>query len=323
MRRHLYIWPILLPAVLLAQEPRPAPLPQPMPAGAEAMSLLGEPLFPPPLPEATRRVYEARLAEARRAFERAPGDPDSIIWLGRRTAYLGRYLEAIAIFSEGIRKHPADARMYRHRGHRYLTVRELDRAIADFEKAAALVAGKPDEVEPDGLPNARGIPTSTLQSNIRYHLGLARYLKGDFAGALEPYRQDVAAARASGNSDMLVATTHWLYMALRRIGSHADARAVLEPIRRDLDIIENGSYHRLLLFYKGELPLDSLLPPGRALDSLDDVTIGYGVGNWHLYHGRQADAMAIFRRILRSPQWAPFGYLAAEAEVARAGGRAR
>ena len=47
-----------------------------------------------------------------------------------------------------------------------------------------LVAAKPDEVEPDGAPNARGIPRSTLQSNIWYHLGLAQYLAGDFDGIL-------------------------------------------------------------------------------------------------------------------------------------------
>ena len=53
-------------------------------------------------------------------------------------------------------------------------------AIADLRRASQLVAGKPDEVEPDGAPNKAGIPRSTLQSNIWYHLGLAQYLRGDF-----------------------------------------------------------------------------------------------------------------------------------------------
>ena len=50
-------------------------------------------------------------------------DVDNIIWYGRRTAYLGDYREAIRIFSEGIEKHSKDARMYRHRGHRYISIR--------------------------------------------------------------------------------------------------------------------------------------------------------------------------------------------------------
>ncbi len=309
---------MLLPVLLLVQA---------LPAGAEAMSLLGRPLVPPTVPEAVREGHEQRLAAARKAWERTPDNADSIIWLGRRTAYLGRYREAIAIYTAGIEKKPLEPRLYRHRGHRYLTAREIERAIADFEDAARLVRGKPDEVEPDGLPNERGIPTSTLQSNIRYHLGLAHYLKGDFEAALGPYRDDVAAAQSRNNNDMLVATSHWLYMALRRLGREDEAAQVLQPIRRDMDIIENGSYHRLLLFYKGELSLDSLLTrearqrlaagaEGGA--TVEDVTIGYGLATWHLYNGRREEAMRLYRLILETPQWAAFGYLAAEAEVARA-----
>ncbi len=77
--------------------------------------------------------------------------------------------------------------MYRHRGHRYITLREFDKAIADFNKAVELIEGTDDIVEPDGAPNAAGIPTSTLHTNIWYHLGLAHYLKGDFAAALLAY----------------------------------------------------------------------------------------------------------------------------------------
>lgn len=278
----------------------------------EAISLLGEPLRRPEIPARTRELYEQRLAEARRAYERSPADADSIIWLGRRTAYLGTYREAISIFTDGIAKHPNDARMYRHRGHRYISVREFDAAIADLTRAAALTSGRTDEVEPDGIPNARNIPTSTLQSNIWYHLALAHYLKGDFGRALPAYRE---AMLVSGNPDMLVATSHWLYMTLRRMGRAAEAETVLAPISRDMDIIENDAYHRLLLLYKGELPPDSLAPSGA--DPLNDASVGYGLGNWHLYNGRRDEAMSVFRRVLRGGNWPAFGYIAAEAELAR------
>ena len=294
---------------------RTAPLPpDSRPAdGAEAVSLTGERLVSPPIPAGTRDAYEQRLAEARRAYDRTPANADSIIWLGRRTAYLGRYREAIGIFTHGVSKHPNDPRMYRHRGHRYITVRDLDRAIADLTRAAQLTRGQPDQVEPDGIPNALNVPTSTLQSNVWYHLGLAHYLQGDFGRALPAYRE---ALRVSNNPDMLVATSHWLYMTLRRLGRDADAGAVLRPISRDLTIIENDAYHRLLLMYKGELPLDSLAPVGT--DPVGDATIGYGVGNWHMYNGRRDAAMEVFRRVAGRGSWAAFGYIAAEAEVARA-----
>src|SRR5688500_11278883 len=142
----------------------------------------------PVLSENARKIYETKLSEARADFEKNPSSADALIWLGRRTAYPGKYKEAIRIFTDGIAKFPKDARFYRHRGHRYITLRCFGDAIRDFETAAKLVKGKADEIEPDGLPNARNIPTSTLQSNIFYHLGLAYYVKGDFRNALKAYR---------------------------------------------------------------------------------------------------------------------------------------
>ena len=128
-----------------------------------------------------------QMIEAEAVHLEKPNAADSIIWLGRRMAYLGRYKDAVRVFSSGSVLFRNDARFFRHRGHRYLTLRCFDDAIRDFERAAELIKGKPDEVEPDGLPNAKNIPTSTLQSNIWYHLGLAYYLKGDFVKALNTF----------------------------------------------------------------------------------------------------------------------------------------
>ena len=283
-----------------------------LPAGAQAISLLGKPLYPPALSEQTAATYAARLAEAKAAYARTPDNADSIIWLGRRTAYPGQFREAIEIFTQGIAKHPRDARMYRHRGHRYITTRELDRAIDDLEHAASLVRGKPDEVEPDGLPNARNVPTSTLQFNIWYHLGLARYLKGDFTGALAAYAECM---KVSKNPDTRVATSHWMYTTLRRLGRDQDAAAVLFPITRDMDVIEDESYHKLLMLYKGELTADQLVPVDTTV-AITDVAAAYGVAAWHAYNRRPADAAALTRRILATAQWPAFGYIAAEADVA-------
>lgn len=289
-----------------------------MGAPIEATSLLGEPLVRPTFAAETRARLERELAEAQATYDRAPNDADAIIWLGRRLAYLGRYRDAIATFSEGIEKHPRDPRMYRHRGHRWITTRELDRAVADFSRATELVRGQPDEIEPDGAPNRYGIPTSTLQSNIWYHLGLAHYLKGDFERALEAYRQCML---VSTNDDMRVATADWLYMTLRRLGRTDEAAQVLAPIHRDMRILENDAYHRRLLMYKGEIPADSLLA-GDGADALQMATQGYGVGNWYLYSGDTTRARAIFERVRSYGNWAAFGHIAAEAELLRLG-RAR
>lgn len=283
--------------------------------------MFGEALTPTPLDAETRRDREARLAEARARFEAEPDSVDAAIWLGRRTAYLGRYREAIEIFSAAIAKFPNDPRLYRHRGHRFLSVRRFDVAAVDLETAARLIDGKPDEVEPDGIPNARNLPTSTLQSNVWYHLGLARYLTGDFDAALDAYRKGL---EVSKNPDMLVATSHWLYMTLRRLGREGEARAVLEPIREGMDVIENRDYHRLLLLYRGDVEPETLLTESADTQNpIGVATVGYGVGNWHLYNGRRAYAIAEFRRVIGGGSWASFGYIAAEAELSRMGARPR
>ncbi|HEX7709217.1 MAG TPA: hypothetical protein VF701_22375 [Thermoanaerobaculia bacterium] len=269
---------------------------------------------PPVMSEAARQLHERNLAEARSAYEKSPDDADAIIWLGRRTAYLGRYAETIAIFSEGARKHPLDARMLRHRGHRWITLRQFDRAVADLEHAALLVRGKLDEIEPDGLPNARNIPTSTLQSNIHYHLGLAHYLRGDLSRALEAYR---ACASVSTNPDGVVSSSYWLYSILRRLGREDEAREVLEPIRAEMDVIENGTYHKLLLMARGEHDPAALAV--QDVSTVDGVTLLYGVGNWYLYNGQSARAEELFRQIIAGPQWAAFSFIAAEAELTRHG----
>jgi tetratricopeptide (TPR) repeat protein len=286
-----------------------------LPPGFQAVSFLGDTLREFPLSPAARARAEQQLAEARAAFERAPENPDSIVWLGRRLGYLGRIREAIEVYTRGIALHPGNPWLYRHRGHRYITVRELDEAIADFERARALVAGRPDQVEPDGQPNALNQPIGTLHSNIMYHLGLAYYLKGQFSRAIPIYRAELASAH---NDDRRVSTAHWLYMALRRLGRANEAARLLAPIGRDMQVIENEAYHRLLLLYQGILPADSVLamtPAGEM--SVTDATAAYGIGNWHLYNGRVPAAREIFRRIVAGGQWGAFGYIAAEAELAR------
>jgi tetratricopeptide (TPR) repeat protein len=257
---------------------------------------------------------EADLAKAKADYDRDPSSADAAIWLGRRLAYLGRFPEAVEVFTQGIAKHPGDPRLYRHRGHRYITTRRFDLAIGDLAKASHLIAGKKDEIEPDGAPNKAGIPRSTLQSNIWYHLGLAQYLSGDITSALASYREGIKVSRV--NDDMLVATSDWLYMTLRRLKRDEEARAVLASIREQMDVIENGAYHARLLMYKGLRTPESVLNLNRA-DDIQIATQGYGVGNWYLVNGDRAKAREVFDRVLAGKATTAFGFIAAEADVKR------
>jgi tetratricopeptide (TPR) repeat protein len=293
------------------------PSPDVVPRGAEAISLLGDTLRAPGLPPATRAAYERRLAEAERDLAASPNDPDALVWVGRRTAYLGRYRDAIEIFSRGVAEYPRDARFLRHRGHRWITVRRFDRAALDLARAERLVRGRQDETEPDGLPNPRGIPTSTLQSNIHYHLALALYLEGDWRRAAGAWR---TAVERSPSLDNRIAASYWLYLTLRRLGGRgAEISALLEPVTPELDIIENTAYFRLLLAFRPGGDPARLVGRDGALEALEDATTAYGVGAWLLLNGDTAGATGIFEQVRAGGNWASFGYIAAEAELARLG----
>lgn len=279
-----------------------------VPDGVQAISLLGEELR---ASQAGAAVLE-NLATAKAEYASNPNDADAIVWYGRRIGYTQDYRGAIEVFSEGIEKHPDDPRFYRHRGHRYISIREFDRAIADLEHAATLIAGTEDIVEPDGAPNPAGIPVSTLHSNIWYHLGLAYYLKGDLENALRVY--EIAIAQTP-NDDMRVATTHWQYMTLQLLGRKEDAVAALEPIHPDMNVIESMAYHQLCLLYKGEAETGIVLTSG-ITDAGGDSAM-YGVGNWYFYNGDKDKAREAFEQMIAESGWASFGRIAAESDLSR------
>ncbi len=285
-------------------EPTPRP---------ETVSLLGEPLAAPEIPEEARARLESNLAAARTAYEADPADEDRILWLGRRLAYLGRYTEAIALYTEGISLHRTSYKLLRHRGHRLITLRRFDEAIADLEHAAELIDGIPDEVEPDGAPNPSNIPRSTSHFNIWYHLGLAYYLTGDWGRAAGAYRRCMTFAAV--NDDMRCATSHWLYVTLRRLGRDEEAQRVLAPVDPEMEILESFAYHKLLLMYQGRGSPEELLASAER-DGLEFATLAYGIGSWHRAQGDPSRAREIFGRIVDGPSWAAFGHIAAEADLA-------
>lgn len=284
----------------------------PVPEGVQGFSLLGDTLFTPKISPETFDEYNQNLVQAVQVYQSDPENAEAIIWLGRRTAYLGEYRQAIDIFTEGIYKHPEDPRMYRHRGHRYITLRKFDLAIQDFLQAEELMRSIPDQVEPDGLPNELNQPTSTLKSNVWYHLGLAHYLSGNFEVAIQAYEN---AFELELTDDMRIALLYWYYMSLKRLGNDFKAGQALEGINQNIQLIENEVYLNLLLVFKGIFDANRLMEASE--NALDNATMGYGIGNWHYVNGREERAINIWENVCQSGQWAAFGYIASEAELAR------
>ncbi len=105
-------------------------------------------------------------------------------------------------------------------------------------------------------------------------------------------------------------------MTYRRMNKPAEASKVLERITPEMKVKENKSYFDRLLFYKGLKKEGELVNVEKATD-LEIATVGYGLGNWHLYNGNRAKAEEIFRKIVSGKYWPAFGFIAAEVEISR------
>src|SRR5688572_19753158 len=68
------------------------------------------------------------VARAQSALAADPRNVDKIIALGVAQSGVRQFREAIETFTRGITVAPENAMLYRWRGHRYLSVREFDKA---------------------------------------------------------------------------------------------------------------------------------------------------------------------------------------------------
>lgn len=281
-----------------------------LPPGAECRARDGRVLRPPPLEPERRAQLERDLAAAEAVWAAAPDDRDAAIWVGRRLGYLGRHRDAVAVFTRALAARPDDPFLLRHRGHRWITLREFQRAIVDLQRAAVACRTVPDRVEPDGQPTPGRPPHGTLHYAVHYHLGLAQFLAGDFAAAERAWLDCLAVA---AHDEARVAVSHWLWCARRRLGDVAGAAAVVAAIGADLDVVENRGYWQLCRFYAGRLARADLVPPAGSAGS----ALAFGLAHYDLVTGDRERAVAALRTLAGASGWSAFGVIAAEVELTR------
>jgi Flp pilus assembly protein TadD len=244
---------------------------------------------------ASGKVYRSQVdtgpvARARAALAAEPRDVDRIIALGVAQSGARQFREAIRTFTSGMRIAPRNAMLYRWRGHRHLSVRDFANAESDFRRGLAL--------------------DSTIYG-LWYHLGVLRYVRGDFAGAAEAFRRAQPLAPDAGE---LAGSTDWRWMSLARAGRRAEADSMLAT--RPDSLPTTVAYRQRLRLYRGEIRPDSVLGAGDTTD-VQVATLSYGVGNWWLVQGDTARARSWFARAIASEGWPAFGYMAAESELRR------
>ena len=123
-------------------------------AKPEATSLLGVPLFAPAAragaPEGARGRPHSRDRRLREGAGRAPTPSSGWAAATRTSAATARRSTSSRAGSRSTR---TTRGCFRHRGHRYITMRQFDKAVADLSRAAELIEGKPDEPEPAADPS--------------------------------------------------------------------------------------------------------------------------------------------------------------------------
>ncbi|MBC7788544.1 MAG: tetratricopeptide repeat protein [Anaerolineae bacterium] len=277
-------------------------------AKPETRSLFGQSLY-------AQADTSGAVARADSALARHPRDIDTLIAAGAARAVVWRYNDAIALYTRGLKVAPRDARLYRHRGHRYISLRRFKDAIRDLE---------------------RGRELDSMSYDIAYHLGLAHYMAGDFKAAAREYGRCFAQAKderalaadtalrrgfkscatVASNDDDKIGMAEWYYRSLIRAGQKDDAATLLAEITDGMTVSGSGAYYQDLLVSKGlrteEAVLDSL-----GSNELQLATASYGLAVRHLVAGDTARARSMFESVSKVGYWPAFGVIGAEVELSR------
>lgn len=260
-------------------------------------------LAAPALAEGVARQGQGKPAEAVASFDRAiaiePSSADTHLLRCRSLASARRYDEAIAACGIAIQAQPDHAEALRDRGHYFLNTGQIDAGLADLQKAASLA------------PTDRG---------VFYHLGLAHYLKGEFANAAPAYERCASLSPTEGTR---IECQAWLLPSLLRADRRQDAQSLLAHVPTTPVTGHSALYQDRLLLFKGVKSEADLVATMPAEGAVTEATVGYGIGLWHLLNGRIEAARRYFQRALDSNLPTSWGSRAAEAEIRRLGtGRA-
>lgn len=273
----------------------------------EATSFSGKPLY-------RRKVDPARLAELEELIEaleqRRTRTEDDYIALGSYYISSGKFNDAIDAYTRGLIDFPESFKLRRHRGHRLISIRQLDKAAIDLNEAVELMGDtSSDSLQYDISGNLNG----TYEHWVWYHIGLLNYLNGNYAAAAAAYEK---CTQTATNNDILIGSVDWLYNAYQSNQEPAKATAALELISPDIDARTDQSYYKRVMLYKGVLEPAQLLDIDKPAEdwTVSDITAGYGVANWSRFNGDVVTAEKIYKKILATRFWSAWAYVVTDKE---------
>ena len=232
------------------------------------------------------------IARAEQALAAEPNNVERIIALGIAQSGARQFREAIQTFTRGLRIDPKNAVLYRWRGHRFLSVRDHDRALADLNQGALI---------------------DSSVYGIWYHLGVLRYIRGEFAPAADAFKRGLPIAP---NAVERAGSYDWQWMSLMRAGKEDEASALLKSMPDSVPVQAANAYSRRLRLYQGRIGPGEVFTPADT-DDVAVATLSYGIGNWYLLRKETKRAKEWFERSVQSGGWPAFGFMASEAELKR------
>ncbi len=273
----------------------------------EAKSFAGKPLFAATAPPLILAKSDSVIASIR---SKPMQTDDDYIEIGKQLVATARYKRAVEVYSEGLSKYPNSYKLLRNRGHRYITLRQLDQAIADLNKAEKLIQKEPEVME-YGID---GKPTATVRHQIWYHIGVYYYLTKDYTQSAKAFKK---ALDTAGDLKNVAGASDWLYNCYQRLGKKKEAEELLKPLTPDTDTDRENAYFRRIMMYKGYITPEQLVDVNMAPDkmSVQEVTKIYGLANWYAYNGNTEKAKSLYSIILQSNAWPGFAYAAAEKDI--------
>jgi len=244
-----------------------------------------------------RLLRQVAPADAQGAPD-TPQDADGWLAAGHALSKKTLYREAIAAYSQGLSQNPFHALLLRFRGHRHLSVRSFQQGAADLELSSRL--------DPDNW-------------DTWYHLGLARYLLGEYQKAEQAYETCLSMTGKTQDPTLMPAIQSWLWRTKVKLGKKEEADMLLQGADPGFDAGENQFYQNCVLACAGLLPLEQLMTEkdGSESSPISIATQGYGLSMYYESVGDAKRAEENNRKILEKGFWPGFGYIAAEADLQR------
>lgn len=254
-------------------------------------TLIGTPLRLPEFSAATQKRLDQDLEAARATLRIAPDRPESHFWVARRLSYLGRFCESVDVLTAAIAQFPESYELRRYRARKLARSRQFEAALADYREGLRLMEGKPDYFEPDGLPNRLGLTIGTYRGNMIYYHAQTSFAVGDYRTMLAGLQTAFDMTWPFAKNDMVPPIAYWKYLAHRKLGEHDKARAVIDAVPDEIDLIENHAYHQATMVMKGRFPL------AEAARS-KDPNIKFAAAMEYRFAGNEAEAKRLLREVV-------------------------